>query len=70
MRLFYLDRATDVSGISGTGKVAEGVVFGDGQCVIRWLGKVHSIAVYPTMQDLMKVHGHDGATTVVFEDGL
>jgi len=34
-RRFYLDRRTDVSGVSGTGIVAHGVVWPDGTVTIR-----------------------------------
>ena len=36
MRVFALIRDVDVSGVSGTGVVAEGVQFSDGTCVLRW----------------------------------
>ena len=37
MRLFKLQRKVDCSGVSGTGVVAEGVEFDDGQVALRWL---------------------------------
>jgi hypothetical protein len=37
MRLFSLVRDEDVSGISGTGPIAEGVEFTDGSVALRWL---------------------------------
>lgn len=67
MRLFYLDREQDVSGVSGVGRVAEGVCFDDGQCVLRWLcGEVHSTVIYKTVDEMQKIHGHGGATKIVF----
>lgn len=66
MRLFVLDRATDVSGVSGTGTVAEGVVFSDGSCAMRWRGDVSSTVIYRSIADLETIHGHGGATRVVF----
>jgi hypothetical protein len=42
MRLFRLERTEDASGVSGIGKVAEGVVFDDGTVVLRWLTEVKS----------------------------
>lgn len=35
-RTFVLYRDTDVTGISGTGPVADGVVYPDGVTVMRW----------------------------------
>ena len=50
MRTFELHRDTDVSGVSGTGVVAEGVEFADGTTVVRWLraGTTRPEMVNPT----------------------
>ena len=63
-RRFVLDRAEDVTGTSGTGVVAEGVVFSDGTVVIHWCVKLRSTAIYDSMDDLVAIHGHNGSTTV------
>lgn len=68
MRRFLLVRSVDVSGISGTGKVAEGVVFHDGQCVISWFGQYHTIEVHPNVETVLAIHGHSGKTTIQFID--
>lgn len=62
-----MQRDVDRSGISGTGAVAQGVEFDDGTCVMRWLTRYRSTVIYPSMEDLVEVHGHDGATRFVFE---
>lgn len=67
MKTFKLVRNIDVSGVSGTGIVAEGVQFHDGQCVLSWFGRFHSITVWPNIDDVISVHGHEGATEVVFD---
>jgi hypothetical protein len=67
MKMFWLSRKQDVSGVSGVGIVAEGVEFHDGQCVISWFGQLHSINVYPDITTLITVHGHGGSTEVVWE---
>lgn len=67
MRLFYLQRDEDETGISGTGTVAEGVEFDDGQCVISWLTRYHSVAIYPNVDELEAIHGHGGKTKVVWQ---
>lgn len=64
MKTFHLIRKEDVSGVSGTGRVAEGVQFHDGQVVMSWFGQLHSIAIYPSIEILISIHGHDGRTTV------
>jgi hypothetical protein len=65
MRLFFLVRDEDVSGVSGIGVVAEGVEFSDGKVVIRWRG-VHSCStvVWDSLEDAIAIHGHDGRTRV------
>lgn len=68
MRTFTLHRKVDDSGVSGTGKVAEGAQFHDGQCCLAWFSTVHAMAIYPTIEDLIKIHGHGGHTVVVWDD--
>lgn len=69
MRRFKLDRHIDVNGISGTGYVAEGVVFTDGTTAIRWVGKTPSTVVWDNIGDAQHIHGHGGATEFVWIDG-
>ena len=69
MRRFHFERDTDVSGISGIGVVAEGVEFSDGTAVIRWLaGDHHSTVVWANMESVEVIHGHGGATRIVWDD--
>jgi hypothetical protein len=63
---FILVRKKDLTGTSGTGIVAEGVVFEDGQAVLKWLRKPYSLGVYPSLKNLLDVHGHEGNTQVRF----
>lgn len=69
MRTFKLVRTEDYSGVSGTGEVAEGVEFANGKAVMCWDTKTSSIAVYENVTDLVAIHGHEGRTKVVFDDG-
>lgn len=68
MYKFHLDRIDDTTGISGTGKVAEGVIFSNGWCAMIWLTKNTSVAFYPNIETLEAIHGHNGSTKVVMED--
>jgi hypothetical protein len=68
MKRFYLNRKVDVSGISGTGVVADGVEFPDGTVVIRWLGDTPSTVIWPSMSSVEKIHGHNGSTEIVWVD--
>lgn len=70
MRTFILYRVTDVSGVSGTGVVAEGVEFSDGVCVCRWTTDTATTTVYDSIADVESIHGHDGATKIIYEDEM
>ncbi|WP_109507101.1 hypothetical protein [Nocardioides speluncae] len=62
-----LIRHQDPSGISGTGEVAEGVVWSDGSVSLRWHGE-HAATTFweGGLSALLHVHGHSGATEVVY----
>ena len=68
MRRFYLTREEDVSGVSGTGTVAEGVEFTDGTCVIHWLSHTSATGVYDNVKCLLLIHGHENRTKVEYID--
>jgi len=63
-RLFLLVRRVDQNGVSGTGAVAEGVEFSDGTVAMRWLSGTPSTTIYDSIEDTIRIHGHQGATTV------
>lgn len=65
---FRLHRDVDVSGVSGTGYVASGVEWGDGTVALHWHTVVRSHAIYPSMDELEVLHGHDGTTKVEWLD--
>jgi len=66
MRLFELQRDQDETGVSGTGKVAQGVEFDDGICALRWLTATSSTAIYASAAELVTIHGHGGQTRMVY----
>jgi len=63
-RTFELVRYRDPSGVSGTGVVAEGCEFSDGSVALRWRGDNPATAVWPDLDSVLAVHGHQGATEV------
>lgn len=67
MKTFYLLRHTDLSGNSGEGVVAEGVVFDSGISVMTWLSEVETITTFKSITDVKRIHGHGGLTEVVIE---
>lgn len=68
MRRFYLERSTDASGVSGTGKVCEGCQYDTGWCALVWLTEKSSMSFYPDIETLDMIHGHNGMTKVVWID--
>lgn len=68
MRRFNLVRNEDETGVSGTGIVAQGVQFDNGRCAMAWMTSVSSIAVYDSIEDLVKIHGHNGKTVIGWID--
>ena len=64
MQRFQLVRHEDVSGSSGTGIVAEGLIFSDGAAVMRWLTRPCSTAFYACLDDITRIHGHEGRSKV------
>lgn len=68
VRTFKLIRNSDVSGISGTGLVAEGIVFSDGKIAMSWTSTYSSIEIHPNIETLMAIHGHNGKTILEFDN--
>lgn len=69
---FLLHRKVDVTNVSGTGDVAEGAQFSDGTVILRWRPQPEksaksSVAVWPDIESMIAIHGHDGATEVVWD---
>ena len=70
-RRFILQRIADATGVSGTGRVMDGVVFGDGKVVTRWRTEAASCGVYDDIADFAKIHmiGHgEGSNKIVWVD--
>lgn len=68
MRRFHLHRVQDETGTSGKGIVAEGCRFTDGSVCLRWNSTTPSFVIYNSMEDMEKVHGHQGMTKVIWKD--
>ncbi|MDX2948032.1 hypothetical protein [Streptomyces caniscabiei] len=67
-RRFHLQRTTDITGVSGTGRVADGVLWPDGTVSIRWRGERPSTVAWDRLADAEHVHGHGGHTVIVWDD--
>lgn len=68
MRRFHLLRLEDETGTSGKGVVAEGIKFTDGIVVVRWLSATPTTVVHNDIESVLKIHGHQGKTQVVWKD--
>jgi hypothetical protein len=67
-RRFVLNRKADISGVSGTGLVASGGMWGDGSVALHWHTRIRSHVIFPAIQDMLELHGHSGATELVWLD--
>jgi hypothetical protein len=65
---FILYRHVDVSGVSGPGVVAEGIVFSDETVAFRWLSDTPCTSVWPDIDAVLAVHGHGGLTEIIWLD--
>jgi len=58
--------------VSGTGVVATGVVWPDGHAALRWKADDHdaasSTSAWTSVADLLRVHGHDGLSEIIYLD--
>jgi len=64
----YLERYEDISGVSGTGKVAELAISSDGRVAVFWPPPLDSVASYSDIEKVKKIHGHNGRTAIVILD--
>lgn len=74
MRTFTVHRDEDVSGVSGTGIVVEGVVFSTGLVVIHWLTPPPrgSLNVFDSWEQFMAIHvgSHpENRSVIAWSDG-
>ena len=68
MKRFYLERLIDESGISGIGIIADGIMFSNGQVVLCWRTFTSSLGIYQTLDDMIRIHGHNGKTIIQWID--
>lgn len=67
MKIFYLNRLEDESGVSGTGRVAQGFIFDNGKVALTWLSEHPSVTIYDSIGEVHAIHSHDGKTEVIME---
>lgn len=64
MKMFYLNRLEDESGVSGTGRVAQGFIFDNGKVALTWLLEHPSVTIYDNIGEVRAIHSHDGKTEI------
>lgn len=72
-RLFTIVREADATGISGTGRVLDGVLFHTGQVVVCWRSDYGSITIFENWDAFDSVHlkAHpENRARVQFLDGV
>lgn len=67
-KTFVLKRHTDVSGVSGTGIVADGILWPDGMCTIHWRGQWPTDNTHLSIESVIHIHCHGGMTSIVYDD--
>ena len=67
-RRFTLVRDHDPTGVTGTGHVANGVQWPDGTATVRWASDRASTVHWDRIEDAIAIHGHGGATRIVWTD--
>lgn len=74
---FALHRTHDVSGISGEGMVAAGVIWPDERAAMLWAGRtppagsdtcVRQVNLFDRVAEVEAVHGHNGHTQLIRRD--
>lgn len=65
---FVLLRHEDAGGVSGTGRVAEGIEFKNGMCALSFSSPYPHVNTYANVRAVEEVHGHGGKTEVIFVD--
>ena len=66
MNTFILNRLEDESGVSGTGVVAEGIMWSDRRVALHWVVGTPSTTIFDSIEDVFRIHGHQGKTEIVW----
>ena len=56
MKVFYFKRLEDESGISWTGRVAQGFIFDNGKVALTWLSEHPSVTIYDNIGEVHAIH--------------
>jgi hypothetical protein len=56
VKVFRMIRQKDISGVSGTGHVLDGIIFDDGTTVVTWRSNHASISIFRSYEDFKAIH--------------
>lgn len=56
MRRFYMERLTDQTGVSGTGKVLEGALLESGKVIVEWRSPHKTMGIYNSFEEFKTIH--------------
>lgn len=62
-RRFHLNRLVDETGMSGLGRVTDGIQLPNGVVVMWWLVPPYSVQIYRTVDEMHFIHKHGGRNT-------
>lgn len=67
---FFMNRLTDVTGVSGTGRVVNGVIMPSGKVLLEWQSPHQTIGIYDNFEQFLTIHveSHPDSNEVVFID--
>ena len=67
-RRFVMHRKVDAKNLAGTGIIAEGIEFTNGQCVLHWMTHMSSTSIYESIRVVEYLHGHGENTEILYID--
>ena len=56
MKIFKMYRKYDISGVSGTGYILDGIIFDDGITIVKWRSNHSSISIFKSFEDFKAIH--------------
>lgn len=67
---FYMNRLSDVTGVSGTGRVLNGVILPSGKVILEWKSPHQTVGIYDDFKQFLTIHveSHPDCNEVVFID--
>lgn len=70
IRTFHVIRSEDETGVSGTGRIMEGIEFPSGRVVVEWQAPYQTLGIYSSFAEFSQIHidSHPSKSEVIFDD--